>query len=531
VSVDTGGKKRKITVPSGNFSLLKPLHKAIYNRLSDQSWLLRGKESINVFKRFSRVSGEEFVSGDYESATDNLNNEVTRHLLANILMRTRSVPQGISLMAMDSLSLPISMRRSDGTTRSVEQKSGQMMGYLLSFPLLCLINYLTFRYAVPRDIPVKINGDDIVFRCKPEEKERWFRLVGISGLTLSVGKTMVSSRFFTLNSSIFEGRSSGCATIPFFRSSAFFPKSKDPEAVMGLRGRYQSFCPGFTGDNRRYLRVEFLRLNRAAIDVTRRSVSRGLGIPCDYDILVRSGQWARESWYLSMEKESPLPAFDSEFSCLPTGYKCIKVPRITKEHKLASEGVSAAWLDSAWRSKFVDTVQLWFDRMRHGTYDWHSWYLSRTKNALFRARLLKVSVRNATRYLRPKRSLFNDDNFKSQKYTIWVRDDFQANLHFSSAPDLQSGSVGGMKFEVVCGPKRAVSQEFVSVDDVRNYFRPCFDTGEVFFGEGRSITTSSDVGISFGPTEFTLKTRCASAPAVRVFSRGGVGFAPPSCLL
>lgn len=530
VAVETGGKWRKITVPSGNLSLLRPLHTAIYARLSEQSWLLRGKETANKFSDFVTVVGEEFVSGDYESATDFLNTRVSKEVLAQILMRCRAVPHGVSQMAMDSLSLPVSLRREDGTNRVAQQNSGQMMGYLLSFPLLCLINYLTFRFVIRRDVPVKINGDDIVFRSTPEEKEAWMAQVGKSGLRLSVGKTMVNKKFFTLNSCLFEARKETVKALPFIRSTALFPKDKDPSSVMGLAGRYQSFCPGYSGVKRRHLRVAWLRFNRNLIDVTRRSVSRGLGLNVDYCMLVESGLWAREAWYLSLEKESPLPAPFSEWACPPVGFKYIRVPRVTDEIRLAGEGVSSAFVEAAWNRPEDKPTNEWFAEMREGTYDHGFWFESRSNGALRRAKLLKLSVRNAGRFLRPDRSLFDSRAHRLIRYGVWVKEDFEPRFSFES-------SVSQFDIDL---PRRIRSSVGATADtndssildiDVRDYFEPQFECGELFFGHEKSVTSSRDVSMTANDFPILLRSRCPTASAVRVFSRGGVGFAPPPCLL
>nr|WAK78000.1 MAG: RNA-dependent RNA polymerase [Plasmopara viticola lesion associated ourmia-like virus 32] len=527
VAVDTGGKWRKITVPSGNQSLLRPLHQSIYDQLSKQKWLLRGKESVKAFSQFSSKAGECFYSGDYESATDFLNNSVSKHCLAQILMKARSVPHGISMMAMDSLSLPVEL--SDGDQhRVVDQTSGQMMGYLLSFPLLCLINYLTFRYAIPRDIPVKINGDDIVFRSTPEEYREWVKLVGKSGLVLSVGKTMVNRRFFTLNSCLFEGRNDGPRVIPFIRSTALFPKSKDPEMVMGLRGRYTTFCPGFSGIKRSFLRTEWLKLNRGLIDVTRRSVSRGLGLCVTFPELVNSGLWVREAWHLSLSVEKPIPAPFSEWSCRPKGYRYVRVERITKELKSYSEGISAAWLDSAWENKTECEVNDWFAEMKAETYDWGYWDKSRSSNALKRAKLLGISVRNAQRFLRPSRSLFKPESFKSIKRSIWIRDDINLGLTFES-------SSGTFDVPSSVDRERDPPRSIVESDDVRDYIVPTLSVNSVLvsskqvfrknfrcFDNDVSITCDGVPELELDPTSYI---------SARVYRNGGIGIGPPSCLV
>nr|UYL95460.1 MAG: RNA-dependent RNA polymerase [Changdu Botou tick virus 1] len=529
VAVETGGKWRKITVPSGELSALKPLHQAIYNRLSNFSWLLRGKESVTKFKEFVSVAGEIFVSGDYESATDFLNSEVSKHCLMSILCRSRQVPTGIVQMAMDSLSLPVELRGESGKTRVEDQRSGQMMGYLLSFPLLCLINYLTFRYAIRRDVPVKINGDDIVFRGTREEYETWQKVVGASGLVLSVGKTMISKRFFTLNSCLFESRRKDVKALPFIRSSALFPKDKDPESVMGITGRFRSFCPCYSGEKRSVLRTAFLKFNKDLLEVTQRSLTRGLGLPLNFPQLTESGLWSREAWYLSLEKEPSIPAPYSEWSTRPAGFKYIRVEKITEEIREAAKAVGSAWVEAAWQLPELPTsVDDWFDAMREGTYDWSGWINERTQQTRFnsarkRARLLGISPQNAARYLRPSRSLLNKADCKRRRIGVWVPEDFTPEMIFSSESNM-------IKCDYSVTDRKRTMQTNIDVEvDVRNYFKPTFKVGEIAIGNDRSITGKAEVTI--GKNCFSLQERDPNAACVRVFARGGVGFAPPPCLL
>lgn len=81
------------------------------------------------------------------------------------------------------------------------------MGSLLSFPLLCLQNYIAFRFFVSEeecpDDHVRINGDDIVYRAKRHIIERWMGGVASLGLELSSGKTFLDGNFFSLNSTYF----------------------------------------------------------------------------------------------------------------------------------------------------------------------------------------------------------------------------------------------------------------------------------------------------------------------------------------
>jgi len=86
------------------------------------------------------------------------------------------------------------------------------MGSVLSFPILCLANLFAYidartdsskvfrsRKLMDR-LPVRINGDDILFRTSNAFYERWRESIDRVGFTLSVGKNFRHKRFFTVNS-------------------------------------------------------------------------------------------------------------------------------------------------------------------------------------------------------------------------------------------------------------------------------------------------------------------------------------------
>jgi len=189
--------------------------------------------------------------------------------------------------------------------RSCHQERGQLMGNFLSFPLLCLHNYLAFTFCIPRPVPLKINGDDIVFRCRRDEFQRWERRVGAAGLTLSAGKTMVNRSFFSLNSAFFEGQSSGAREVPVIRLSMFYN---------GDRPSGDVFCRavrGWTNEARRLVGALWLEGHKFAIQASGRSVA-ALGIPADNSQLHTARLAPRESFYRGTFAclgipESPLP--------------------------------------------------------------------------------------------------------------------------------------------------------------------------------------------------------------------------------
>nr|WNK16432.1 MAG: RNA-dependent RNA polymerase [Fusarium oxysporum f. sp. cubense ourmia-like virus 3] len=354
--VESSGKHRIVTCPPHQFSLLKPLHAGMYDHLSRKKWLLRGDAKASRFSDFVRKDGEVFVSGDYEAATDTLNPEVQKEILRLVLQNAIHVPNEIRILAMRSLSHDLRLDVEGSPPRIQPQRNGQMMGYLLSFPLLCIVNYLSFRYATMDDnIPVKINGDDIVFRARREVAERWMDQVSRSGLTLSRGKTLVDSSIFTLNSTLFASSVRRVRLLPFVRSRPLFMSDS---GVSGLQGRFSSFAPGFYGERRRILQVCFLRENVGYVDKSGKSLTRGLGCNVSCEVLKRSHLWTRECTYLELPKEKPPAAPPSMWACKPEGYEISyseeKHRKVTKEERL---DLTKALVDCAWSGPTVNECE------------------------------------------------------------------------------------------------------------------------------------------------------------------------------
>ncbi|QGY72543.1 RNA dependent RNA polymerase [Plasmopara viticola lesion associated ourmia-like virus 13] len=349
-AVDTGGKVRLLTVPPAQFSCLQPLHTIMYDHLSRFKWLLRGDAKAARFEDFKRVDGEVFVSGDYESATDSLNSHVQKEILQAVLDQASYVPQSIRGLAMDSLSSYLSYNSGLDPERVVRIENGQMMGFPLSFPLLCLVNYLAFRYATRgNSFPVRINGDDIVFRAPRPVAQRWMETVGKCGLTLSVGKTMIDRTFFSLNSALFKASGFKVSMVPFIRSKALFGKD---DSAYSVPGRFRSALPGFTGTAKFQIQCTFLRCNVGYITKSRRSLNRGLGMNVPRPLLKASRLWSRECSLLSLPAEKPPPVPRSMWEKRPQGYSLERseVKHIyTREEKndLVEAMVNAAWEPSS----------------------------------------------------------------------------------------------------------------------------------------------------------------------------------------
>jgi hypothetical protein len=243
--VQSAGKPRPLTKFEHTALFLKPLHKTIYQWLSKKTWLLRGDPTASALHRAGFREGlGVLTSGDYKSATDNLPIEVMESSLRVLLDNAVIIPQNIIKRAMGACR-PL-LRYED---EEFELKKGQMMGSYLSFPFLCLQNYLAFRWSMRgerRRIPVLINGDDILFQSSPAASSRWMEVVGGLGLQVERTKTSVSSRFGSLNSTLFEWKDGTLVVVPTLR----FGMLRAPEFLNNLGKSFQDFLRGFSGDYR-----------------------------------------------------------------------------------------------------------------------------------------------------------------------------------------------------------------------------------------------------------------------------------------
>lgn len=347
------GKERAVTVMSSSDQVLKPLHKALYGQLSKRPWLLRGEASASEFKKAGlfRRKGEVFVSGDYESATDHLPVTAAEMLLRGARKNSRYIPDSIWELAFRFLRVRIKYP----DLPEPVQTTRQLMGSLLCFPLLCLQNYAAFRWIFGPQVPVKINGDDIVFRSTRASFDKWADFVGSVGLRLSRGKTMVHNQFFSLNSHFFRARYTNINLVPVVRfTSLTSQKCKFPN---GLSGAFRGFLKGFDDEFKESLGTWWLKKKSRLIRRSGRSVVRGLKIPATESMLKGSDLWYREIWYLNsvptdrFGQEARLPAPPTKLEgqvVIPSGWrrcprKGVSAVRQAEEEEFFEILTSKAW--------------------------------------------------------------------------------------------------------------------------------------------------------------------------------------------
>lgn len=197
-------KVRMITKGQELSWLLKPIQKMLWNRLGDYKCfeLTHGpKIDLDFISSWEGKSGV-FVSGDYEAATDNLHMDIME--LA-IEMLCPYVPERYhSWLRWEAHEHDIEYPTWTELPK-IRQTRGQLMGSLLSFPILCLANAAILGITMGKDLKdlqALINGDDILFCARPRKVRDWKKNTKLIGLKPSVGKNYESNKFCSINSQL-----------------------------------------------------------------------------------------------------------------------------------------------------------------------------------------------------------------------------------------------------------------------------------------------------------------------------------------
>jgi hypothetical protein len=157
-----------------------------------------------------RSHEDSWLSVDYKAATDDLRSWVSDTLVTSI---SREIALSTEEQLLFRRALTEHKIEHPVSHEIKDQKRGQLMGSIVSFPLLCLANAAVCRYAFElaygvrvllKDCPLLINGDDAVIRISPLGRIIWSTLAGMMGFAPSLGKVYYSSKFLNINSTTFN---------------------------------------------------------------------------------------------------------------------------------------------------------------------------------------------------------------------------------------------------------------------------------------------------------------------------------------
>nr|UJQ92843.1 MAG: putative RNA-dependent RNA polymerase [Narnaviridae sp.] len=203
-------KVRMITKGDSNCFALKPLQQAMFQSLKEFDCFYPGTKTEETEKKvksiFDHGSGQYILSGDYESATDNLNMDIMEVFIQELKKVFCSNIPLCSYLDYEGGKHTIHYPKWTKLEPIVQSK-GQLMGSLLSFPILCVANAATLGLVRKEDdlnqLKALINGDDILFCDSVRKIESWKRVATSMGLKPSIGKNYCSKIFGTINSQLF----------------------------------------------------------------------------------------------------------------------------------------------------------------------------------------------------------------------------------------------------------------------------------------------------------------------------------------
>jgi len=200
-------KARIITTPEAETYCLKPLQLAMFDALKrfkcfEPCWT--GDYDIN---NIGKISPDKFyLSGDYTSATDNLNYHVSQCVMKSLVKKfAKTHPQVAAWIAYEGQKHLVEYPTYSGLP-DVLQENGQLMGSLLSFPILTIINAFTICKSTKstiHEVPAFFHGDDIAGIFSEEEIRTWKSIASQVGLDLSIGKNYISKDFISIDSQLF----------------------------------------------------------------------------------------------------------------------------------------------------------------------------------------------------------------------------------------------------------------------------------------------------------------------------------------
>lgn len=198
-------KVRLITKPQGCSYALKPLQLAMFSALKEWECFTPCYDP-NFSIDWELKEEEMFLSGDYTAATDELNfycSQVVAQSLSESFSHTHPILS--KYIDWESGRHLVSYPSHTGLP-SVVQENGQLMGSLLSFPILCILNAFTIckaRNESLDSVKALIHGDDIASVVTPQQFTVWKDTAATLGLQLSVGKNYLSRDFLSIDSQLF----------------------------------------------------------------------------------------------------------------------------------------------------------------------------------------------------------------------------------------------------------------------------------------------------------------------------------------
>lgn len=214
VSLSEALKVRAITKGSSVRSfLLSPLQEFMHGILRKHPvFQLIGSGQVTheiLLNTLSSVlyDDEAYLSGDYKGATNNLAPWVSE-TIARRIAKVTELPAELEELFIEALTKHL-IEDPDAPDNVLPQQWGQLMGSIVSFPVLCIANAAVCRWTMEvsfsRRIPLSkaqllINGDDCLFKLPIHSLNVWKLISNFVGLIPSIGKYYFSRTILQINS-------------------------------------------------------------------------------------------------------------------------------------------------------------------------------------------------------------------------------------------------------------------------------------------------------------------------------------------
>jgi len=198
--------------PALTYFALKPVQKFLLRQMKKHRCFKLVGETVtisflnDVFKGTSGL----FHSLDYKSATDFLNPEMSQCAVDEICDSV-GMPDDLRILFHKALTGHL--------VEGVPQVWGQLMGSIVSFIVLCIVNMSVIRHAYERSIearslsidsiPAVVNGDDGLVQAPECFSKLWEDSALVAGLVPSIGKVYTHHKYANINSTsfrVFDGK-------------------------------------------------------------------------------------------------------------------------------------------------------------------------------------------------------------------------------------------------------------------------------------------------------------------------------------
>lgn len=236
---------------------MKPLQVAIHSSLRDMApFRLLGRplspcDFLDLKKKAKTT--DQWFSVDYSAATDGLSWKYSSQIFLKVIEKLDIFEQEEARRVLGPHHLYYPQEGTYGTCFAEReygglQRNGQLMGSILSFPILCLANLGVYLYTTrlaqegwtdeERLGHVLVNGDDMVYACDPEFWDLHKYISSKVGLEMSVGKAYIHREYANVNSTSIHCNLQNATSTPWqidFLNAGLFYGQRKVQERKGMR--------------------------------------------------------------------------------------------------------------------------------------------------------------------------------------------------------------------------------------------------------------------------------------------------------